>query len=97
VKVEENKRLPRAHTPVTALSGRLSEFVIPRSNTAARIVDLDEGPIRRRPLIQILLVAEHSFVWGDLATFEALLHPLLTGRSTFRTGEIDPLDVEATV
>ena len=83
--MEEDKWMPGTHTPVTALLDRLSEFVIPRSNTAAGIVDLDKSPIRRWPLIQILLVAEHSFVWGYFATFEALLHPRRTGHSTFRT------------
>ena len=95
--MEEDQRMARTHTPVTALLGRLSVFVIPGSNTAARIVDLDERPVRRRPLIKILLVADHSLVWGELAPFEALLPPLVTGHSTFRTGEIDPLNVEATV
>jgi len=95
--MEEDQWVPGTHTPVTALLGRLSLFVIPRSNTATRIVDLDKRPIRRRPLIKVLLVADHSFVWGELATFEALLPPLLTGHSAFRTGEVDPLNVEATV
>ena len=83
--MEEDQGMARTHMPMTALLDRLSEFVIPRCNTAARIVDLDKGPIRRWPLIQILLVAEHSFVWGYFATFEALLHPRRTGHSTFRT------------